>query len=161
MDENAEGMTFRIGGPGDFPAVLEIQRRAYALKEAPLYGDAIPPLAETPEMLAAEIAEGKALLIGEMAGRVVASLRMKRRDDGAVYFCRLSVDPDMQGRGIGQKMALAVEALHPEAPAFHLDCGVDSAENMHIYTKLGYRETGGRVQVPNGPLCLEMRKSRS
>lgn len=160
MDEDRTGMTFRIGCPGDYPAVLDIQRRAYKQKEAPLYGDAIPPLSETPETLAGEIADGKALLVGEMDGRVVASLRMKKRDDGAVYFGRLSVDPDMQGRGIGQKMALAVEELNPDAPAFYLDCGVDSTENMHIYTKLGYRKTGKEFQVEGGPYCLEMRKLR-
>jgi len=154
-------LSFRLGTPDDYPAALEIQRRSYALKEAPLYGQNIPPLSETPETLAAEIAEGKQLLVGVLDGKVAASLRMKTLEDGAAYFCRLSVDPDLQGQGIGKQMVAAFEEFNRDALAFTLDCGVDSAENMHIYTKLGYRETGESFQVPNGPKCLVMRKANS
>lgn len=152
-------LTVRPGTPADYPAALEIQRRAYQLKEVPLYGPNLLPLRETPEDLAAEAAEGKRLLVGTHAGRVVASIRVKQQEDGAIYSCRLSVDPDLQGKGIGQRMMQAVEALHPEADEFTLDCGVDSAENRHIYTKLGYRETGVELQAKGGPRCLEMRKT--
>lgn len=150
----------RIGTPEDYPAALEIQKRAYRLKEAPLYGENLPPLRETPETMAREAAEGKILLVGEMDGRVVASLRMKTLEDGSVYFGRLSVDPDLQGRGIGKRMALAVEDLHPAAGAFVLDCGERSEENHYIYSKLGYRETGKTIDVPDGPRCVEMIKRR-
>lgn len=160
MEKAKLDLHVRIGGPGDYQTALDIQRRSYALKEAPLYGADIPPLSETPETLAAEIAGGKQLVIGEVGGRVVASLRMKKLDNGAVYFCRLSVDPDLQGNGIGQRMALAVEDLNPEAKEFALDCGDNSVENLHIYRKLGYRETGKTIQMENGPLCLEMVKRK-
>lgn len=153
-------LTVRLGTPADYPAALEIQRRAYRLKEAPLYGESIPPLAETPETLAKEIAGGKQLLVGEVDGRLVASLRMKRLESGSAYFGRLSVDPDLQGNGIGQRMALAVEDQYPDATEFVLDCGENSAENYHIYHKIGYRETGKAFQVPNGPRCLEMIKRK-
>ncbi len=150
----------RIGTPEDYPAALEIQKRAYQLKEVPLYGENLPPLGETPETMAREVAEGKSLLVGEMDGRVVASLRMKTLEDGSVYFGRLSVDPDMQGKGIGKRMALAVEDFHPDAHTFVLDCGERSEENHYIYSKLGYRETGKTIDVPNGPRCVEMIKRR-
>ncbi|MCL2000876.1 MAG: GNAT family N-acetyltransferase [Planctomycetes bacterium] len=161
MDKEKFTLHIRPGTPADFSAALEIQRRAYVQKEVPLYGPEMPLLSETPETLAGEIAEGKVLLIGEYAGRIVASLRLKVRDDESVYFCRLSVDPDFQGRGIGQRMALAVEDYHPGAKKFVLDCGDKSAENWHIYTKLGYKKTGAEKQVPNGPLCFEMIKTRT
>lgn len=158
MDTQPAGLRIRDGRPEDYPAVLDIQRRAYRLKEVPLYGDDLPPLQETPATLAAELAGGKRLLVGEWDGRVVASLRMTEREDGSVYFCRLSVDPEYQGRGIGQRLALAVEEWHPQATAFVLDCGEKSAENMYIYTKLGYETTGESFQVPDGPKVLVMKK---
>lgn len=151
-------LSVRPGAPADYVAVIAIQRRAYQMKEAPLYGPDIPPLRETPETLAKEAEEGKRLLVGELSGRVVASLRVKTLEDGAVYWCRLSVDPDLMGNGIGQRMVKAVEDMHPDAPAMVLDCGENSAENMHIYSKMGYRTTGEEFQVPNGPRVLVMRK---
>ena len=159
MDKEPMELEFRLGRPDDYEPALEIQRRSYRLKEAPLYGEGIPPLAETPETLAGELAGGKQLMVGvDKSDRVVASLRMQLREDGTAYVCRLSVDPDLQGRGIGQRMMQAFERFFPGAGAFVLDCGVDSQENMHIYSKLGYRLTGEEFQVPNGPLCLGMRK---
>ena len=154
-------LSFRLGTPADYPSVLDIQYRAYRQKEMPLYGPSIPPLAETVETLAAEIAGGKHLLVGENNGRIVASLRMKTLDDGAMYWGRLSVDPDLQGRGIGQRMALAVEQFCPATASLVLDCGEKSDENMHIYTKIGYNVTGESFQVPDGPKVLVMRKNRS
>lgn len=160
MDKKRIDLTIRLGTPEDYDSVLDVQRRAYAQKEAPLYGDRIPPLAETPASLAAEMADGYRLLVGLHRGRVVASLRMKELPDGSIYFGRLSVDPDLQGNGLGQRMALAVEEFHPDADTFVLNCGEKSEENRHIYTKLGYRETGEAYQVPDGPRVLDMKKRK-
>ena len=160
MGQKGLGLKIRLGTPEDYPAALAIQRRAYELKEAPLYGQNIPPMQETPETLAAEIAGGKQLLVCECCGRLTASLRMRVREDGSVYFGRLSVDPDLQGMGIGQKMTLAVEEFNPEATEFYLDCGERSDENRHIYGKLGYQVTGREHDVPGGPHCVEMKKTR-
>ena len=153
-------LTFRPGVPDDYEAILDIQRRAYRQKEAPLYGENIPPLKETPATLADEVAGGKTILVGVNNGRVVASLRMKPLEDGSMYWGRLSVDPDLQGKGIGQRMALAVEDFSPAANGFVLDCGDRSDENMHIYSKLGYRTTGEAFQVPGGPRVLVMKKGK-
>lgn len=160
MTEEFE-LEIRPGTPDDYADALDVQQRAYALKEVPLYGGNIPPLSEMPETIAREEAEGKRLLVGTHDGKVVASLRMKTLEDGSIYFCRLSVDPDLQGRGIGKRMALAVEKLNPVAPSYVLECGDKSGENMYIYTKLGYRKTGREFQVPDGPYCLEMRKNNA
>ena len=153
-----DGMVFRPGRPGDYPAALAVQRRAYLAKEVPLYGPNLPPLLETPETLAGEVAAGRRLFVGEHGGEIVASIRIEELESGEIHFRRLSVDPDWQGRGIGQRLALAAEAACPDAKSFVLDCGEQSRENFHIYRKLGYLETGRIFQIPNGPKCLEMRK---
>ncbi|MDR1519237.1 MAG: GNAT family N-acetyltransferase [Planctomycetota bacterium] len=155
-----DAIVFRPGRPGDYPAALAIQRRAYAAKEVPLYGSNLPPLLETPKTLAEEIAAGKRLFVGECEGEIVASIRIEELEDGEIHFCRLSVEPARQGRGIGQRLILATEAACPEAKSFVLDCGEQSVENFHIYRKLGYLETGRAFQVPDGPKCLEMRKKK-
>lgn len=154
----AEKLTLRPAVAADYPAVLAIQRAAYQLKEAPLYGENLPPLQETPEVLAGEVAGGKQILVGEVDGAVVASLRLQIRDGGEVYFGRLSVNPELQGKGIGQAMLRGIEKYFPDAPSFALDCGVRSEENNHIYSKHGYVLTGETFQVPNGPLVRVMRK---
>ena len=160
VDKQSPNLTIRTGVPDDYEAVLAIQKAAYGLKEAPLYGAGLPPLFETPESIADEVKHGITLVVGEIDGHVVASLRAMRLPDRTVHFCRLSVAPDRQGCGIGQKMTLALESLYPDAPAFILECGEKSDENMHIYTKLGYEKTGKTFQVENGPFCHEMRKIR-
>lgn len=160
MQKQDYSLTFRLGNEKDYPAVLEIQRRAYRLKEVPLYGEDLPPLRETPETLAQEMAGGKQLLLAEHEGKIVASMRFKVLDDGSVYWGRLSVNPDLQGRGIGQRLVRAVEDFNSEAPGFVLDCGEHSEENYHIYSKLGYAKTGEGFQVPDGPYVIVMRKDR-
>lgn len=153
-------LEFRLGTPADYPAVLDIQKRAYQLKEVPLYGEDLPPLRETSETLAGEIADGKHILLALHKGTLVGSMRFKPLDDGRIYWGRLSVDPDIQGKGIGQRLARAVEDFNPKAPGFVLDCGEHSAENYHIYSKLGYVKTGEGFQVPGGPYVVVMRKER-
>ncbi len=161
MSENAIALETRLGRPEDYESALDIQKRAYLAKEAPLYGSDIPPLSETPETLAAELAGGKQLLVGLWNGKIVASLRMQILEDGTAYFCRLSVDPDVQGKGIGKKMIAAFEQRYPLAPQYALDCGVRSEENLYIYSRLGYKKTEKTLQVPNGPECVVMIKKRT
>ncbi len=152
--------TFRPGKPEEYETVLDIQRRAYRLKEAPLYGEDLPPFKETPETIVREEEEGKKLYVGVHEGRVVGSMRIKPLEDGWIYWGRLSVDPDLQGQGLGQAMVRAVEDAFPDADGYVLDCGERSEENFHIYSKMGYRKTGEGFQVPGGPYVHVMKKPR-
>lgn len=151
-------LMMRAATPEDYAAIIAIQRAAYQLKEVPLYGENLPPLQETPDSLALEAASGKQILVGTVDGAVVASLRLQVREDGEVYFGRLSVNPELQGNGLGQAILRALEKFFPAAPSFALDCGVKSEENNHIYSKHGYVLTGETFQVPNGPMVQVMRK---
>ncbi len=154
----ADKPIFRPARPEDYPALLDIQYRAYLLKEVPLYGEDSPPLKETPQTLDREAGEGKRRLVAVLAGAVAGSLMEEVLADGWVHIGRVSVDTALMGRGIGQFMMREVERMHPEAPGFVLDCGEKSVENLYIYGKLGYRKTGEGFQVPGGPYVLVMRK---
>lgn len=156
----ATTVAMRFAKPDDYPALLDIQYRAYRQKEVPLYGENLPPLQETPESVAQEVSGGKKVVVGERDGRVVASMRVKLLEDGVAYWSRLSVEPDLQGQGIGQQMVKGIENIYPDAAGYMLDCGEKSGENRHIYSKMGYQETGESFQVPNGPRVLVMRKSK-
>ncbi|MDR3210342.1 MAG: GNAT family N-acetyltransferase [Planctomycetota bacterium] len=163
--EGIPGLCFRPGRAADFPVVLAIQRQAYQLKEVPLYGPDLPPLKETVADLAREVEEGENFLLAlistqETGERVVGSLRYHTEKEGWLHFGRLAVDPGFQGRGIAQALIRALEERHPEVKGFNLECGENSQENRHIYEKLGYRETGITYQIPQGPICREMRKAR-
>ncbi len=157
--KSEEGRIFRPARPDEYPVLLDIQYRAYLLKEVPLYGGDSPPLKETPETLAAEAKLGKRRMVAEFQGSVAGSLLAEVLPDGWVHICRVSVDTALMGRGIGQFMMREVEKLYPDAPGFVLDCGEKSVENFHIYGKLGYRKTGEGFQVPGGPFVWVMRKA--
>ncbi len=154
----ASRLRLRPAERGDFERMLAVQRAAYALKEAPLYGQNLPPFMETPETLAEAIAGGTRIFVAEVDGEVVASMRVDVLEDGEAHWSRLSVDPALMGRKIAQTMLREAEALFADAPRFSLDCGERSVENRHIYLKHGYVETGESFQVPDGPRVLVMVK---
>lgn len=160
MAIDAVPVVLRPARTDEYDAALAIQHRAYTLKEAPLYGGPLNPGAiESRGEMDAMLAKGYTLMAGEYGGKLAGSMRIKPEPDGSVYLCRVSVDPDLHGRGIAQRMILALEQLFPAAPTLHLDVGDKSEENIYLYKKLGFVFTGDSHQVPNGPLCLDMRKT--
>jgi ribosomal protein S18 acetylase RimI-like enzyme len=48
------------------------------------------------------------------------------------------VHPDLQGRGIGTRLMVAIEQLFPEARRFELFTGSLSVRNIALYKHLGY-----------------------
>lgn len=121
-------------GPDDAGEVLTLQRAAYAT-EAQIYRDPfLPALTQTLDELAREL-EGPGLGI-RIGGRLVGAVRW--RNDGSVaHIGRLTVAPDVQGRGIGTRLLRSAEAASGAA-TFELFTGHRSEANLRLYEREGY-----------------------
>ena len=129
-------------GVADAGEVLTLQRAAY-VTEARAHDDLhLPPLLETLDETRAALADPACVSWGlREAGRLVAAIRLVA--DGPVgRIGRLIVAPDRQGHGLASALLLAAEAAAPlEVIEFQLFTGSKSAGPLHLYPKLGYRET--------------------
>lgn len=124
-------------------AILELQRLAYRSEVARYPDDDIPPARQTLEELQEQM-RGWTFLVARLDGTVVGSVRARLRDDGTADVGRLIVHPRMQGRGLGTRLLVAVEAALPDARRFELFTGHASARNLALYERLGYRRCGER-----------------
>ena len=121
---------------GDLPEILALQYLAYQ-SEAKLLGNRdIPPLKQTLEDLRQEYRQGDVLKAVDAAGVIVGSVRC-RLEGGTVHVGKLMVHPERRGRGLGARLLLAVETLHP-GKRLELFTSDKSAHNIRLYEKLGY-----------------------
>ncbi|SCF38934.1 GNAT family N-acetyltransferase [Micromonospora mirobrigensis] len=137
-------------GVDDAGEILTVQRAAY-LVEAQRYADPfLPPLTETLDEVVAALTDPAVVVLAARHGtRLVGSVR-GRADGEVAHVGRLAVAPDQQGRGVGGRLLAALEAAYGGRVArFALFTGADSAENLRLYHRTGYRVVGHRPD-PNG-----------
>ncbi|MET0417619.1 MAG: GNAT family N-acetyltransferase [Actinoplanes sp.] len=136
-------------GVTDAGEVLTVQRAAY-LTEAQHYTDPfLPPLTETLDEVVAVLAGPSIVLAARLGHRLVGSVRA-HLDGTTAHVGRLSVAPDQQGRGVGGRLLAAIEdACAGRAALFTLFTGADSARNLRLYERHGYRIVTHRPD-PNG-----------
>ena len=141
--------------PEDAGAILALQRLAFA-REAALYEDqSIAPLVETEADILRRMGVG-CLLAAKLDGALVGAVHGSM-DGPECHVARLMVHPDMQGRGLGAELMLAIEAHFTKAAAYCLFTGHRSAGNLKLYTRLGYREVR-REPVNDRLTFVHMRK---
>ena len=135
--------------------LLTLQRAAY-VTEAQLHDELrLPALTQTLAELAAELAVSRCL--GAWLGaRLVGSVRT-REDGGALQVNRLSVAPDLQGRGIGTRLLLAAEAGSSCDRAV-LFTGSRSEANLRLYRRHGYVEQR-REELRPGLVVVHLAKT--
>ncbi|MBD3940672.1 GNAT family N-acetyltransferase [Microbacterium sp. NEAU-LLC] len=118
----------------DAGELLTLQRAAYAT-EAQIYRDPfLPALTQTLGELTDELrGPGLGMRWGD---RLVGAVRWSV-DDGVAHIGRLTVAPDLQGRGIGTRLLRAAEEASGAA-AFELFTGHLSEANIRLYEREGY-----------------------
>ncbi len=135
-------------GPDDAGELLTLQRAAF-VGEAALY-DAFdhPALLQTADELRAELTAVTA--VGARLGaRLVGAVRV-RREGATLHVARLSVAPDLQGRGIGSRLLSHVETTAgPEVERLALYTGSRSEGNLRLYARHGYVERRRETVSPD------------
>lgn len=149
-----DGLELRPATLRDVRAALVVQRAAFAI-EARLYGDPdLPPLTESEAGFAASLGTA-AGFVAVLDGRLVGSVRA-RPDGRSLHIARLSVAPDVQGRGIGAALLALAEAAAPADEAL-LFTGHLSEGNLRLYARAGYVEER-RERVDDAVVLVHLRK---
>lgn len=150
----SSGAMIRPMTAADVGEVFTVQRAAFVV-EAQRYADAyLPPLTESVDDILTDL-QTSVGLVSVLDGRLVGSIRIKAKDD-ELHIGRLSVAPDLHGRGLGAELLLAAEKVLPGRRAV-LFTGDRSESNLHLYTSRGYAETG-RAEVPGGVVLIHLAK---
>lgn len=145
--------TYTITALGDADAgeVMTLQRAAY-VTEARAHQDLdLPPLTQSLDELRTELAAPDVAALGVRDnGRLIGAVRL-RRIGSTVELGRLTVVPDMQGKGIGSFLLGEAETAFPHPLEMRLFTGEHSTANIRLYERSGYVET---ARTPVGDYSL-------
>lgn len=122
---------------------------ADAAKLADLWGRARPGSAVGSTEFREWLSSGRALLLEDAAGTVLAALRF-RDEDGGWRVEPIVTDPDQRGQGFGRWLMTALEAGAIRENVAFLALSVEEPTTLPYYRRLGYR--------PHGEHDLELRK---
>jgi len=115
-------------------------RRAAFVTEAQQYGDPnIPPLTQTLDELHADLDVDGVITLGAWSGhRMIGSIRVLVEGTKATLG-RFAVAPDLQGRGVGTRLLMAILPYLPDGiEEVWVFTGRDSLQNLALYEKHGY-----------------------
>jgi ribosomal protein S18 acetylase RimI-like enzyme len=134
----------RRARPSDTAAVTELVNRAFEVERVFLDGERT-----SPDEIAELIASGWFLVL-ECAGGIGAAVLVQGPGEHAglpashAYLGMLSVQPELQGKGLGVRLVRVAEAMAEAAGAGSMSLRIVSLreELTRWYRSLGYREVG-------------------
>ncbi len=130
-------LIIRKAVPEELSLILEIQIKAFTVYTTLFSAEQIPPLIESIEQIQND-SNQKTILVACLNGKIIGSVRYEI-NLGVCHFDRLSVDPDHQKQGVGQKLVLNVESsVANKAHKICLETGLLASELVTFYSHLGY-----------------------
>jgi N-acetylglutamate synthase-like GNAT family acetyltransferase len=151
-------ISMRRAASGDVAELAELVNAAYAVEQFFVDGHRT-----TTAEIAAIVATNNVLVLERGDGRLVASVVLEPRGEGA-YLGMLSVAPDVQGHGLGRRLVAAAEAVAEAMGCAWVDLRIVNLRDElgRWYRSLGYAAvaTAPYTHRPVKQPChfVEMRK---
>ncbi len=132
--------TLRPARDGEGPALAALVDEAYGHYVARIGRKPGPMLDD----YAARVAAGQAHVAVDGAGAILGLLVLEDCKDGAVLLDNIAVAPAAQGTGVGRALMIFAEdeARRRGAPIVRLYTHEMMVENIALYTRVGFVETG-------------------
>jgi ribosomal protein S18 acetylase RimI-like enzyme len=153
-------ISVRRARPSDAPALTALVNRAYAIEQFFVEGE------RTSVDEITRLVTSGAFLVLEAKGSIAAAVYVEAQENGGGYFGMLSVDPALQGMGIGTRLVRIAEAMCEAMGSTWVRLRIVNLreELGRWYKSLGYTEVGTAPYVPDRAVkqpChfVEMRRS--
>ncbi|MDR1487535.1 MAG: GNAT family N-acetyltransferase [Deltaproteobacteria bacterium] len=119
------------------PLILELQKKAF-WEEAEFINDfTIGPLVQTLDDLIREFETFTFLQATDETGRIIGSVRGEKVED-VTFISKLVVDPNCQGKGLGQKLLTAIETELP-SNTYKIHTRDQNIKALNLYLKNNYK----------------------
>lgn len=152
-------LTTRDATIDEAPAVIAVILAAFAQYRGSLMPES-SAFTETADTVRARMTRGGGAVVVERDGRMLAATLCEPLDN-SLYIGRLAVLPEARRGGVAVLMVRAVEATARARGIPRLTLGVRLAlaDNIRLFTRLGFRETG-RTAHPGftEPTSMDMEK---
>lgn len=150
-------MKLEPAGFDDLPALHALVERAYRGETARAGWSHEADLLTGPrtnvEELRSFLDAGESLLVWREGEVIKACVRLVKLGDGLAYLGMLTVDPALQGDGLGKRLLAAAEDYarqHLGAARMEMQVFSRRRELLSFYERRGYRPTGERRPFPYG-----------
>lgn len=143
-------MEIKLADVSDAPIIHELMIKAFME-----YKDEVPPssaLEETVESISTALKDNEKGLIAYVDEKPVGMVRFQLKEN-ELYFFRLSVIPEKQGKGIAKKILKFLEDYAKNKEIHKLLCKVRMTvtKNIKLYSSIGYSIYDEEVvHKPNG-----------
>lgn len=80
---------------------------------------------------------------------LVGGVAIKHTSSDSLWIGPIFIDPDFQNQKIAQQAMTLLETLFPNVQKYELATLSKESGNIHLYQKLGYKQTGKKETISN------------
>lgn len=143
-------ITLTPAGPEDAPALLEIQRRAFAALLEKYRDYDTNPAAEPLEKVRRRLHSPERDYWFILAEDRPVGLACVRQAGNGRCISPIGLLPEWQGRGLGRQAMRSLEAHYPNASHWELATILQEPGLCHFYESQGYHRTGEETHLRTG-----------